>query len=536
MGNCAEVASIDAWGDRVESALRASDPAAARAAADQARAMASNPHDKVRTTLWQARCDYVVGNLEAAVPLVLEAGSGAEALADAGLEAIARALLSRCLLAAGDPQEALEHALAAARLVESADTAEAGTLLRPRLLAATALGVVYLNLRALDSALDFCKRAAECAQALGDQVALGAAIDTVACVHAAVAARERAEGHAALAERWEREAMRCSDEAVRIAREQGHREYEATALNNLAESMSMVGEATQALELLEVWEQRNPFLPPGIRSHHFDTRGSICLALNRPVEARSWFERALVLAESLVSKLVVSEHLAQALEQCGEWQAALAQYKRFHELHLQVSAERAQRSARVAAVRLGTERSQARAEMLTRRNAHLQRRTEDLQRLSREDPLTGLANRRRLEELLHADPKGCCIALLDVDHFKQVNDGYSHAVGDEVLRCLAGLLRQGCRDADTPARLGGEEFVALLRRVTPAAAQAAAERLRRLVEAHDWSAVAPGLAITVSIGVAHGDEAEDGDALLALADRRLYVAKRGGRNRVVCSG
>jgi diguanylate cyclase (GGDEF)-like protein len=232
----------------------------------------------------------------------------------------------------------------------------------------------------------------------------------------------------------------------------------------------------------------------------------------------------------------VSEHLAQALEQCSDWQAALAAYKRFHELHLRVSTENAQRSARVAAVRLGTERSKARADMLMRRNEHLQRRTEDLQRLSGEDPLTGLANRRRLEELLRADPQAFCVALIDVDHFKRVNDDCSHAVGDAVLRRLADLLRQGCRDADVPVRLGGEEFVALLRRVSPAAAHAAAERLRLLVAGHDWGSIAPGLSITVSIGVAHGDEASDGDALLALADRRLYIAKRGGRNRVVWTG
>jgi len=536
MGTQTELASIDAWGDRVESALRGSDLDAARAAADRARSIATTPHDQVRALLWRARCDYVAGELELALPLVLAAANGADALADPGLQATSRALLARCLLAAGNPQEALEHALAAVRLVESADPAETGALLRPRLVAETALGVVQLSLQDLDSALELCRRAVECARALGDAVALGASIDTVACVNAAIAARERAQGHAALAERWEREAIRCSAEAVRIARAQGHREYEATALNNLAESMAMVGEATQALALLDDWAQRNPAPLPAVKAHHLDTRGSVCLALRRPVEARGWFEQSLALVERAVTRLVVTEHLAQALEQCGEWQAALAAYKRFHELHVQVSAESAQRSARVAAVRLGTERSKARADMLTRRNAHLQRRTEDLQRLSGEDPLTGLANRRRLEELLHADPQNCCVALIDVDHFKRVNDDWSHAVGDAVLRRLADLLRQGCRGADVPARLGGEEFVALLRRVSPAAAQAAAERLRQLVAEHDWGSIAPGLAITVSIGVAHGDEAEDGDALLALADRRLYIAKRGGRDRVVWAG
>jgi diguanylate cyclase (GGDEF)-like protein len=114
-----------------------------------------------------------------------------------------------------------------------------------------------------------------------------------------------------------------------------------------------------------------------------------------------------------------------------------------------------------------------------------------------------------------------------------VNDTFSHLVGDEVLRLLGRILRATCRAEDTPVRYGGEEFAILLHHVDEPAARAAAERVRVAVERHDWNAVAEGLAVTVSIGVAHGTEAASVAEVLGLADRRLYTAKRSGRNRVV---
>jgi diguanylate cyclase (GGDEF)-like protein len=124
------------------------------------------------------------------------------------------------------------------------------------------------------------------------------------------------------------------------------------------------------------------------------------------------------------------------------------------------------------------------------------------------------------------------VALLDVDHFKQINDRHSHAVGDLVLMQLAALIARQCREGDLPARYGGEEFLVRFHRIGLDGAAAACERLRAAVAAHDWASLAPGLAVTVSIGVVdlgrHGSVA----AALAAADELMYRAKRGGRNRV----
>jgi diguanylate cyclase len=175
--------------------------------------------------------------------------------------------------------------------------------------------------------------------------------------------------------------------------------------------------------------------------------------------------------------------------------------------------------------------------------------------LARSDPLTGLANRRSfyeafantVERAARAPSSAPPIAVLmiDIDFFKRVNDRWGHAAGDRALQQLADIMRTSLRTVDLPARLGGEEFAALLPDADRATAAAVAERLRRAVETHTAhsdvashpDAVGPEtIPLSISIGVASSPE--DGpaacQALLSVADRRLYRAKESGRNRVVC--
>ena len=127
------------------------------------------------------------------------------------------------------------------------------------------------------------------------------------------------------------------------------------------------------------------------------------------------------------------------------------------------------------------------------------------------------------------------MGLQDVDHFKQVSDRFSHAVGDRVLQRIGELLRQHCRADDLCARHGGEAFALLLLGADPARAQASCERQRIAIAEHDWDTLAPGLRVTVSLGVAGLGMHADVASSLAAADARLYTAKRLGRNRVVVS-
>ena len=173
----------------------------------------------------------------------------------------------------------------------------------------------------------------------------------------------------------------------------------------------------------------------------------------------------------------------------------------------------------------------------------LARAYETVERLARHDELTGLLNRRALMELIDAEqqrlergggPYG--VALLDLDHFKRINDVHGHLTGDEVLRAFALTLSASLRCVDRLGRYGGEEFVLLLHGVSDVAeAHAALERARRAVEQHAWGAIAPGLQLTVSIGATLARRGDTIEQMLARADRALYQAKGEGRNRTVVS-
>jgi diguanylate cyclase (GGDEF)-like protein/PAS domain S-box-containing protein len=169
----------------------------------------------------------------------------------------------------------------------------------------------------------------------------------------------------------------------------------------------------------------------------------------------------------------------------------------------------------------------------------LERARLDLERLSRQDSLTGLANRREFEaramlEQQRSDRNDSplCLAMLDLDHFKQVNDCFGHAVGDEVLRRIGTILQAQCRGIDVVSRHGGEEFALALPDTDLDEAATICGRIRAAVENYAWAGVHPQLRVTISIGVALRRPGEAATNALARADRHLYDAKRLGRNRV----
>jgi len=159
-----------------------------------------------------------------------------------------------------------------------------------------------------------------------------------------------------------------------------------------------------------------------------------------------------------------------------------------------------------------------------------------LQRQAREDPLTGLLNRRSFDEIarraLRSDRPVSAI-MIDIDRFKPINDRYGHSVGDEVLQVVARRMRRGLSEGDLLARYGGEEFAAVLPGTTLREGQEVAERLRLLIGAKAIKSSAGPLGVTISLGVAvaqgHGETL---GSLLDRADRGLLEAKRQGRNRV----
>jgi diguanylate cyclase (GGDEF)-like protein len=168
----------------------------------------------------------------------------------------------------------------------------------------------------------------------------------------------------------------------------------------------------------------------------------------------------------------------------------------------------------------------------------LRARADELDRMTRTDHLTGLFNRRHMEENLRAMTAGATrhgfpivVLIVDVDHFKNVNDTLGHQAGDEVLVELATRLRSVMRIEDVLGRWGGEEFLLLLPHTTATQAAFLAERLRSVVAASPVVTSAGPLSVSISIGGAAAEEQGHHDLLLT-ADRQLYDAKDAGRNRV----
>jgi diguanylate cyclase (GGDEF)-like protein len=292
--------------------------------------------------------------------------------------------------------------------------------------------------------------------------------------------------------------------------------------------------------------------------------GEALLGQERHAEALGYLEEALPLylrtgrpAQHLGW---LHERFCRAHRGLGAYARALEHHERFHALmleHLQAHAdarmsrlmvqfdtERAVKDREISRLRNVelereiAERREAEA-ALVRARAELEETNRELRALSIRDPLTGVFNRRCLDERLAEafalsvrQGQPLSVMICDVDDFKRINDRFSHAVGDEVLRAIAGILRGGVRQDDVVARFGGEEFVVLLPRATLQQARSASETLCRRVAEHPWHTVHPALAVTLSAGVAAVDGQPNHEKLLSDADRKLYQAKRRGKNRV----
>ena len=165
--------------------------------------------------------------------------------------------------------------------------------------------------------------------------------------------------------------------------------------------------------------------------------------------------------------------------------------------------------------------------------SRLESTSRQLEKLSLEDTLTGIPNRRNFEryasELLRSGlERGPppCVALIDVDRFKQINDGFSHQVGDAVLTRIAQILKSHVREDDMAARLAGDEFVIVFKNAELRIAQQVCRRIADAVRAFDWRAVAPGLQAAISVGVAAAVPGDTVETLTHRADTAMYQDKK----------
>jgi diguanylate cyclase (GGDEF)-like protein len=249
-------------------------------------------------------------------------------------------------------------------------------------------------------------------------------------------------------------------------------------------------------------------------------------ALGRLDDARESGEGALSQLGERVpqARSMILATVATALREAGRLEEAFDALARSAELERQAFHELSQ-------LQLSLERAKLEA-VAARREA------ERLAEQAERDHLTGVHNRRYLARELERITAGgvagrFSLAVLDLDHFKAINDAHGHDVGDHVLMRVAALLVDGLRARDTVVRTGGEEFVILMPDTEPRAAAACCERLLDAIHGEHWDHVAPGLTVTASIGLACGEGDADVETLAKTADRRLYEAKRAGRARLV---
>lgn len=182
--------------------------------------------------------------------------------------------------------------------------------------------------------------------------------------------------------------------------------------------------------------------------------------------------------------------------------------------------------------------------LVEERTVELRRKSQELERQATHDKLTGIFNRRYADDYLQRQieiakrhNRKFTIALADIDHFKQINDRYSHAIGDEVLCRVAEILVNRCRKTDVVARYGGEEFLLCFPDTSAEFAEQICGQIREAVESADWSSIAKKfgghLYITISFGIAEAGNDTRLTSILSTADTRLYQAKKKGRNLVV---
>lgn len=170
------------------------------------------------------------------------------------------------------------------------------------------------------------------------------------------------------------------------------------------------------------------------------------------------------------------------------------------------------------------------------------RHAKELETMATTDGMTGAFNRRHFMELAEREWSRCAryqrplsFLMIDIDHFKSINDSFGHQVGDDVIIHVVDLAGRGKRECDMLARLGGEEFALLLPDTDLSQALTVAERLRHDVSAHPFAAASHSIPATVSVGVAtSAAEMQSISDLMNAADQALYEAKHGGRNRVNC--
>lgn len=531
--------------------------------------------------------DYVEGAL-----LARHAAHHARAHNNPGQEAEALRLLANQLVRIGDMEEAAESCGRAALLDETTGN-EAG-----RAQALTLQAMAYLELGLQEEALEVLAISLEIAQRLRDPNLLFWAYNRIGGAHDNMgnhlesrAFMQRAlplatglgaeakfcilnnlasnavdlvadalqKGDTALAADAVATGLDYARDAIELARAAEHPYREAIGLGNYGMLLAFSGDeqaANQATTRSHAIASQKGYVSLQLDAGFNLAR--IAMHFDQHATAIDRFEAVLpALIEHDEKPLVLKAHrlLSDLYQRVGQTQEAFDHYKRYHAIESAIRSSVADTRARMvtgmaelSVARLDAERARLETRLHQMRLAELETerrdlltRTQDLDRKAHEDDLTGLKNRRYAlsalgERLAECPPDAAIpVAIVDADHFKKVNDSFGHSAGDAVLRRLAELLSAGMAGHGFVARLGGEEFLLVFDARAIDVAVEDCQRIRRAVAAEAWANLAPGLAMTVSIGITSAGHQEEVARILARADAALYRSKSGGRNRLTAN-
>jgi two-component system, cell cycle response regulator len=411
------------------------------------------------------------------------------------------------------------------------------------------IGVVNNMLGNDARAIELYEQARTFFEKSGDHYHHATCLSNAAYAHTCWGRRERAEHREQIARDHFREAQALARRSIELARLANDADFLALSYVTLAEAQRESGDLDACLRTLQ--EQL-----PLTETLSAKRTQALCLvgiadalieraAPGDDVQALAHLQRAdemcstLSLAETHTSVL---RSLAKLHEKFGRFAEALAAHKRFHELELRIHAEDAERDAKTLEARLRSEHLQkeldlakAREGELTALNNRLHEQQYALERLAHIDPLTGLDNRRAwlasLEDAWPENKHTLFVYLLDLDHFKAINDTHGHAAGDAVLVATAQLVQRIFGSNGRTGRFGGEEFVAWIRLARSEDAAHVAARVLDAMRAHSWHDIASGLTVTASLGWSAGDACDSPFEALSAADQNMYLAKRAGRDR-----
>ena len=502
---------------QAESLLRAD----ARAALEHARAVLEDAVDEVdshayqRWLLLKGAAQARVGHTEDGARLMREVREWAEEHQDTMLLALSHRRLSALFRRVGDPALMLEHAVSAVELLDEIEEPVADAIRADHLIGlADALGAGG----SFDDAFVRYGEASQLADDCGDDYLRIAVLNNLSYSQYEAGFADEA---VATAEQLLAEAAR---QGVPLQTHDG---------DTVARAYIAVRRFEDAAAIIE------PFCEAEVSGEDCD---GLVMALLTLTEVRRLTgdveagQAALDRADRLVRKYALTGRTIDVLREQAELYGASGAYREAFETY---------RDYHLADVEMRAMERDSRAQTLNAifEATEARRSSDYFRELSGRDPLTGLHNRRhldaRLDDLLReAGRSGAVltIGLVDLDHFKRINDTLSHAVGDEVLRQVAELLQAAVDDVEDglAARMGGEEFLLLLPGVDRQRGIARLEELRQTIVEHDWATINDRVVVTASIGVASAPEDHlDRSALVARADENLYRAKREGRDRVV---